>query len=125
MHSAGRFATENWAHVIQKPVANMFSYGKPLENPLHFFQKVALMIVFIGAGFASSGGSAAHFSGGLSLSPVLNGKFAVSLIFITFAYSGWNAAAYLGGEVNLTILPTRHVQPLYFHCCIHPALSQP
>jgi APA family basic amino acid/polyamine antiporter len=27
-------------------------------------------------------------------------RFAVSLIFISFAYSGWNAAAYLGGEIK-------------------------
>jgi APA family basic amino acid/polyamine antiporter len=27
-------------------------------------------------------------------------RFAVSLIFVSFAYSGWNAAAYLGGEIT-------------------------
>jgi len=31
---------------------------------------------------------------------IFQDKFAISLIFITFAYSGWNAAAYLGGEIK-------------------------
>ncbi len=31
---------------------------------------------------------------------VFQDKFAISLIFISFAYSGWNAAAYLGGEIK-------------------------
>ena len=79
--------------------ARSLRMGSRVQNLMTLF-KVALMIVFIGAGFAFSGGSAAHFSGGLSLGPMLNGKFAVSLIFISFAYSGWNAAAYLGGEVR-------------------------
>jgi APA family basic amino acid/polyamine antiporter len=34
------------------------------------------------------------------------GKFVVALIFISFAYSGWNAAAYLGGEIKR---PSRNI----------------
>jgi APA family basic amino acid/polyamine antiporter len=31
---------------------------------------------------------------------IFQDKFAVSLILVSFAYSGWNAAAYLGGEIK-------------------------
>ncbi len=79
--------------------------GSRVQNLLTLF-KVALVVVFIGAGLFSSGGSTGHFTGNLSLGPVLDGKFAVALIFITFAYSGWNAAAYLGGEIKQ---PSRNI----------------
>ncbi len=45
-------------------------------------------------------GSIENFSQGLEISLIFQDKFAISLIFITFAYSGWNAAAYLGGEIK-------------------------
>ncbi|HSH15875.1 MAG TPA: amino acid permease [Verrucomicrobiae bacterium] len=32
--------------------------------------------------------------------PVQFGSFAVSLVWISFSYSGWNAAVYLGGEIR-------------------------
>lgn len=79
--------------------------GSRVQNLLTLF-KVALVAVFIGAGIFSSGGSVAHFSGNLSLGPMLDGKFAVALIFISFAYSGWNAAAYLGSEIRR---PSRNI----------------
>jgi APA family basic amino acid/polyamine antiporter len=31
---------------------------------------------------------------------LMQGKFAVSLIFVSFAYSGWNAAGYIGSEIK-------------------------
>jgi len=34
------------------------------------------------------------------LAAVFSGPFAVSLVFVSFAYSGWNAAAYIAGEMN-------------------------
>jgi len=37
---------------------------------------------------------------------LLDGNLAVALIFISFAYSGWNAAAYLGGEIEK---PSRNI----------------
>ena len=73
--------------------------GSRVQNLLTLF-KIALIVGFIGAGIFSSGGSTDHFSGRLSLGVLLDGKFVVALIFISFAYSGWNAAAYLGGEIK-------------------------
>ena len=45
-------------------------------------------------------GSLSHFTGDFRVASLFSGRFATSLIFISFAYSGWNAAAYLGGEIR-------------------------
>jgi len=62
--------------------------------------KIGLIVVFVVAGLCLGYGSTGNFSKGLDLRPVFQDKFAVSLIFVSFAYSGWNAAAYLGGEIK-------------------------
>jgi APA family basic amino acid/polyamine antiporter len=41
-----------------------------------------------------------HFSEQIDLGIIFSGKFATSLIFVSFAYSGWNAAAYMGAEIK-------------------------
>lgn len=73
--------------------------GTRVQNGLTVF-KFALAAGFVIAGFLWGHGDAGHFrtvsGSGPPLSP---GTFAVSLIFISFAYSGWNAAAYLGSEI--------------------------
>ncbi|MCK4618324.1 MAG: amino acid permease [Desulfobacterales bacterium] len=73
--------------------------GARVQNSLTVF-KIGLIIVFVTAGFCMGHGSIENFSGGLEISLIFQDKFAISLIFITFAYSGWNAAAYLGGEIK-------------------------
>ena len=63
--------------------------------------KVALIAAFIVAGFGSGTGDWGHFhseAGGLS--NITTKAFAISLMYVSFAYSGWNAAAYIAGEVN-------------------------
>jgi basic amino acid/polyamine antiporter, APA family len=63
--------------------------------------KVALIVVFIIAGFLSGNGDWSHFdtqAGGFSNVPTT--AFAIQLMYISFAYSGWNAAAYIAGEVE-------------------------
>ncbi|BBO71592.1 amino acid permease [Desulfosarcina alkanivorans] len=85
--------------------AHSLRVGSRVQNLLTLF-KIALIVTFIGAGMFSSGGSTDHISEGLSLGVLLDGKFAVALIFISFAYSGWNAAAYLGGEIQR---PSRNI----------------
>jgi len=63
--------------------------------------KVALIVVFIIAGFASGNGDWSHFetqAGGFTNIPTTT--FAIQLMYISFAYSGWNAAAYIAGEVE-------------------------
>ena len=73
--------------------------GSRVQNALTLF-KVLLILAFIAAGLASGQGSAQHFEGVVRPGALLGEPFAVSLIFVTFAYSGWNAAAYLGAEIR-------------------------
>jgi APA family basic amino acid/polyamine antiporter len=79
--------------------------GARVQNSLTVF-KTGLIIVFVVAGLCLGHGSTENFSKGLEISLIFQDKFAISLIFITFAYSGWNAAAYLGGEIKN---PTRNI----------------
>ncbi len=61
--------------------------------------KIALIVAFIAIGFAR--GEAWTFSpreGDAGL--ILSGPFAISLMFVLYSYSGWNAAAYIIGEVR-------------------------
>lgn len=57
---------------------------------------VVAIVVLVAAGFAAGDGSTANF---LASAPA-EGSAAVSLIFVLYAYSGWNAAAYLAGEIH-------------------------
>ncbi len=75
------------------------SFGTKFQNVLTLF-KVSLIVFFITAGFLWGQGSVNHFASPFMASAVFQDKFAVSLIFVSFAYSGWNAAAYLGGEIK-------------------------
>lgn len=62
--------------------------------------KVVVIVAFLGVGFAALPGwrtvAATHPAG----SSVFSADFAVALIYVTFAYSGWNAATYLAGEIR-------------------------
>jgi APA family basic amino acid/polyamine antiporter len=73
--------------------------GSRVQNVLTLF-KTGIIFVFVVAGLCLGNGSISNFSEGLDMTSVFQDKFAISLIFVTFAYSGWNAAAYLGGEIK-------------------------
>lgn len=73
--------------------------GSRVQNGLSIF-KIALVIIFIAAGLCLGKGSAGHFCQFPDPASISGEKFAVSLIFVSFAYSGWNASAYLGGEIR-------------------------
>ena len=73
--------------------------GSRVQNTLTSL-KIVIIVLFIAGGFLLGAGSRSHFSIDLPLTDLFQSKFAVSLIFISFAYSGWNAAAYLGGEIK-------------------------
>ena len=63
--------------------------------------KVTLILVFIIAGIWSPSQSEVTFApqaGDLDL--VLSAPFAVSLVFVMYAYSGWNAATYIIGDIR-------------------------
>ncbi len=75
--------------------------GQWVQNGLTGFKVLFILLLGIGS-FCFGNGDQQRVlalvdgvSGGFD-----SGAFAVSLIFVSFAYSGWNAAAYLGGEIR-------------------------
>lgn len=73
--------------------------GSRFQNAFTIF-KVLLIVLFAGAAISFGNGSTEHFALHAKPADGLAERFAISLIFISFAYSGWNAAAYLGGEIK-------------------------
>jgi len=76
-------------------------FGGRFQNVATAF-KLLLIFVFIGAGLFAS----AHVEP-LSFLPkagdgalISSGPFAVSLVYVMYAYSGWNASTYIVGEVR-------------------------
>lgn len=64
--------------------------------------KVVLIATFVGAALIGGSGDWSHFAtrdGGVGAHLFTN-AFAVQLIYVSFAYSGWNAAAYIAGEID-------------------------
>ena len=70
------------------------SLGGKLQSILSA-STVTLIVGLVAAGFTIGHGSAAHF---LSRAPA-RGHLAVSLMYVLYAYSGWNSAGYLAGEI--------------------------
>jgi APA family basic amino acid/polyamine antiporter len=63
--------------------------------------KVLLILVFCGLGFAAApaDGALSPWPGSETLDAVLSAPFALSFLYVSYAYSGWNAASYVTGEV--------------------------
>jgi APA family basic amino acid/polyamine antiporter len=63
--------------------------------------KVVVLVAFIGAGWALAEPQAIRFAPQTTdWAQLFSPAFAVSLIYVSYAYSGWNAAVYLAGEVE-------------------------
>lgn len=64
--------------------------------------KLGTLLLFLGLAWAVGHGSAGHFSQSALRTSThsLPAQFAVSLVFVMFAYSGWNAATYVAGEMK-------------------------
>lgn len=64
--------------------------------------KLAVLLAFLGLAFTIGHGSAGHFSqlAVRTSTHSLPAQFAVSLVFVMFAYSGWNAATYVAEEMK-------------------------
>ncbi|HVZ75410.1 MAG TPA: APC family permease [Polyangia bacterium] len=60
---------------------------------------VAVVVVLVGAAIASPNVDARRLSGSGSTSSTI-GAFAVCLIYASYSYFGWNAAAYVAGELR-------------------------
>ncbi|WP_400193404.1 APC family permease [Hymenobacter sp. B81] len=62
--------------------------------------KVGLLLLFIGAGLLAEPQPLRFVPTAVDWQQLLSPAFAVSLIYVSYAYSGWNAAVYLAGEVE-------------------------
>jgi basic amino acid/polyamine antiporter, APA family len=73
--------------------------GARVQNALTLL-KVGLVVGLVVVGFAAGAGSFDHLRAqGTVAAPSLN-TVGLSLMWIMFAYSGWNASAYIGSEIR-------------------------
>jgi APA family basic amino acid/polyamine antiporter len=69
--------------------------------------KIVLILLFIICGFTLVNPQPVSFvPGHATVVSVFSGAFAASLVFVNFAYSGWNASSYIAGEIKT---PTRNI----------------
>jgi len=82
-------------------------FGAKIQNYLTLL-KVGLIAALVLAGFSFGRGDMAHLFQGEEYSLEFGGwkTLGLSLMWIMFAYSGWNAAAYVGSEIKN---PTRNL----------------
>ncbi len=65
------------------------------------FLKIALILVIIAAGFFAKTPQPVSFTPAKGDGPlIVSSAFAVSLCFVMYAYSGWNASTYIVGEMR-------------------------
>ena len=76
-------------------------YGARIQNALTIL-KILLIVVLLAGGFASGKGDFSNFHKGGSPGSGLAGwkTIGLSLMWIMFSYSGWNASTYLGAEIK-------------------------
>jgi APA family basic amino acid/polyamine antiporter len=75
--------------------------GAIIQNVLTLL-KVTLIVFLLLAGFLSGNGDVTNFNSGEGVPAGLAGwkTIGLSLMWIMFAYSGWNASTYLGAEIK-------------------------
>nr|MCU0409010.1 amino acid permease [Bacteroidales bacterium] len=75
--------------------------GALIQNVLTLL-KVGLIVFLLLAGFISGNGDTSNFAAGGKVQEGLAGwkTIGLSLMWIMFAYSGWNASTYLGAEIK-------------------------
>lgn len=66
------------------------------------YLKIGLIVALMVAGFASGGsGQVASFAPSWAdIGYMTSAPFAISLVFVMYSYSGWNAATYIAGDVR-------------------------
>ena len=107
-----------WAHI------QGLLFGAWMQNVITF-AKILLILFFVGFGLTVGNGSLQHFDTSLSYSNIFSGNFATSLIFVSFAYSGWNACVYLGSEIKNAgrNIPVSIITATFFVICIYLLLN--
>jgi APA family basic amino acid/polyamine antiporter len=76
-------------------------FGSRVQNSLTVL-KVVLITGLVSAGFAVGHGDWSHLAAGRGISFTVDNwrTVGLSLMWIMFAYSGWNAATYIGSEIQ-------------------------
>ncbi|MFH1965414.1 MAG: amino acid permease [Acidobacteriota bacterium] len=76
-------------------------FGSKVQNYLTIL-KVLLIVGLITVGFLAGDGEMGNLSGGSALDADFGGwkTIGLSLMWIMFAYSGWNASTYIGSEIK-------------------------
>jgi APA family basic amino acid/polyamine antiporter len=82
-------------HAFDVQLGRTFQVGATLV-------KIGLILAFVvaGLGHGTVDGSLPLAPTGDTLGAILSAPFALSLIYVSYAYSGWNAAAYVADEVQ-------------------------
>ncbi len=62
--------------------------------------KILLIALFIICGFLVNPQPISFVPSHITLTTVFTGSFAAALVFVNFAYSGWNASSYIAGEIQ-------------------------
>lgn len=77
-----------------------FGLGKNFQNVFTTL-KIVVILVFILAGlFAKGDGDVSFAINAEASQSIFSSAFAISLYFVGYSYSGWNAAAYMAGEIK-------------------------
>jgi APA family basic amino acid/polyamine antiporter len=74
--------------------------GSRFQNIFTAISIVTITVIIISGLFAGHTGNADFSPTSSALHEILSSSFAISFFFVTFAYSGWNAAAYIAGEMD-------------------------
>jgi APA family basic amino acid/polyamine antiporter len=62
--------------------------------------KLGLFVALVALAFLFGSGQLTHIAGGQPIGKIKLGDAATQLFYVMFAYSGWNAASYIAGEVK-------------------------
>jgi APA family basic amino acid/polyamine antiporter len=105
----GGFISSNLSKILAVGVVLVFSgihlrgltFGAIVQNYLTLL-KILLILVLIFAGFYIGKGSFAHLTEKMHIDVSFSGikTMGLSLMWIMFAYSGWNASTYIGSEIR-------------------------
>jgi len=80
-------------HSISVKSSSLFQNGSTLL-------KVVLILVLIGIGLATPSTAQNFITNGDYTTQVLSSAFAVALVYVSYSYSGWNAAVYITEEIK-------------------------
>lgn len=103
-HLFGVPITDIYSVIILVCITLMHSYSHKVsawfQNVLSSVKVFILCILILIGLFTGQKTNVNFHIGSHFVENVWNNAFVVSLFFVTYAYSGWNAAAYIGGEVR-------------------------